>query len=144
MWAVAFAVAVLSVYVQALYSGCAGGDAGELMAMACSGGIPHPPGYPLLMMLGRLWLFVCPTWGSPAWRLSLLSAIFSSASSGLIAYTASLCCRHCKLTGVFAGGIWAFSHLTFKFSTHFEVFSLNNLLCSLLLLLTVDLTTLYA
>jgi hypothetical protein len=138
MWACAFSAAVLSVYIQALHSGCAGGDAGELMAMVCSGGIPHPPGYPLLMLLGRAWLVICPTsWGSPAWRLSLLSAIFSAASSGLIAYTSSLCCRQCKLTGLFAGGIWAFSHLTMKFSTQFEVFSLNNLLCSLLLLLTV-------
>ena len=29
-----------------------GGDSGELMAMSCQRGVAHPPGYPLLTMLG--------------------------------------------------------------------------------------------
>lgn len=29
-----------------------GGDSGELMAMSCQRGVAHPPGYPLLTMMG--------------------------------------------------------------------------------------------
>jgi hypothetical protein len=131
-------ITILAIYVRTLDDGCVGGDAGELMAMTCSGGIPHPPGYPLLMIAGRLWMRACPVQiGSPALRLSLLSAFFGAISSGFIAQ-ATVLCSGCSYAGIFAGGIWAFSHLTWKFSTHFEVFSLNNLFCSILTYLTVS------
>ena len=140
MWTTSLTIAVLSIYIATLHEGCAGGDAGELMAMACSGGIPHPPGYPLLMIVGRIWLLISPKlYRCPAWHLSLLSAIFGSISCGLIAQATTLCCG-CIFSGMLAGGMWAFSHLTWKYSTHFEVFSLNNLLCSLIVYLTVVFT----
>ena len=139
MWFGVFAAAICAVYVQNLHGGCVGGDSGELMAMVCSRGVPHPPGYPLLMIIGQFWLFICPRYfGSPAWRLSLLSAIFGSCSCWFIASTARICCGGCIFSGLLAGGIWAFSDLTWKFSTHFEVFSLNNFLCSILIYLTVS------
>ena len=48
-----------------------GGDTGELMAMSCQRGVAHPPGYPLLTMLGsrcvspKRVLFALPGPGRP-------------------------------------------------------------------------------
>lgn len=36
------------IYAYTAPPGVVGGDSGELMAMACAGGVAHPPGYPLL------------------------------------------------------------------------------------------------
>jgi hypothetical protein len=43
---------VLFAYVRTGYTSLAGGDSGELAAEACALGVAHPPGYPLLTLLG--------------------------------------------------------------------------------------------
>lgn len=58
-------------------TGC--GDSGELIASAYSLGIPHPPGYPLYMITGRLFTLLIP--GNPAMGLNLLSVLFLLFSS---------------------------------------------------------------
>ena len=50
------------------------GDSGEIVTAICSGGIIHPPGYPLFMLLGRLFLGIIPL-GEPAFRLGVLVAL---------------------------------------------------------------------
>ncbi|HEY0733861.1 MAG TPA: DUF2723 domain-containing protein [Herpetosiphonaceae bacterium] len=50
-----------------------GTDGGELTAVALSGGVAHPPGYPTYLLLARLALWI--PWGEPAARLALLSAL---------------------------------------------------------------------
>jgi hypothetical protein len=49
-------------------------DSGEMTAAAVGLGIPHPPGYPLLSLLGHL-ATLFPL-GTPAFRMNLLSASF--------------------------------------------------------------------
>jgi len=58
------------------------GDSGELVAAAATLGIPHPSGYPLYVLLGKLWTMLVPL-GSIAWRMSLLSAVAASLTCGL-------------------------------------------------------------
>ena len=48
------AVTVLSVYVRTMYRSVPGGDSGELIVAGCTGGVAHPPGYPLFTMLAIL------------------------------------------------------------------------------------------
>ena len=50
-------------------------DSGETVTSAWILGIPHPPGYPLYNLLGRLSLLI--PLGSIAFRLNLLSALFT-------------------------------------------------------------------
>lgn len=50
-----------------------GGDSGELMAEGCQLGVAHPPGYPLFVLVAKAAVTVFP-WGSPAFRINLLSA----------------------------------------------------------------------
>lgn len=48
-------------------------DAGEMACDVYTLGIPHPPGYPLYVLLGKIWTFIVP--GNFAWRLNLFSAV---------------------------------------------------------------------
>jgi tetratricopeptide (TPR) repeat protein len=59
------------------------GDSGELVTAVHLLGVPHPTGYPLYVLLGKLWTFLLPV-GSIAWRMSLFSAVCSAgACAGL-------------------------------------------------------------
>lgn len=63
------------------------GDSGELVAAAATLGIPHPSGYPLYVLLGKLWTLAVPL-GSIAFRMSLFSAFFAAAACGLLYWLA--------------------------------------------------------
>jgi tetratricopeptide (TPR) repeat protein len=59
------------------------GDSGELVAAVHTLGIPHPSGYPLYVMLGKLWTVLVPV-GSIAYRMSLFSAAAAAVAVGLL------------------------------------------------------------
>ncbi len=59
------------------------GDSGELVAAVHTLGIPHPSGYPLYVLLGKLWTLVVPV-GSIALRMSLFSAACAAAACALL------------------------------------------------------------
>ena len=46
-------------------------------------GIPHPSGYPLYVLLGKLWTLLVPV-GSIAFRMSLFSAFWAAAACGML------------------------------------------------------------
>ena len=50
-------------------------DSGEMAAAASCLGLPHPPGYPLVTLLGHLAVRLLPL-GTPAFRLNLMSEAF--------------------------------------------------------------------
>ncbi|MFH0778491.1 MAG: DUF2723 domain-containing protein [Candidatus Eisenbacteria bacterium] len=100
-------------------------DSGDLLAASYILGIPHPTGYPVYVLLGRLFTLVMP--GSPAFRVALLS-IFPAALAALLLFRAIT-----KLVegteGLFAGLLGS---LSLAFSLHFwsqavvaEVYSLH-------------------
>ena len=60
-------------------------DSGEFQITSSVLGIPHPPGYPFYTLLGKL-ATLAPL-GSPAWRLNLLSAVFSALTFALLYHT---------------------------------------------------------
>ncbi|MEI7905064.1 MAG: DUF2723 domain-containing protein, partial [Candidatus Firestonebacteria bacterium] len=55
------------------------GDSGEMITASYFLGIPHPPGYPLYTMLGKLLTFI-PV-GTIAFRVNLLASLFSAGSA---------------------------------------------------------------
>ncbi len=59
------------------------GDSGELVAAVYTLGIPHPSGYPLYVLLGKLWTVLVPV-GSIAFRMSLFSALCAGIAVGLL------------------------------------------------------------
>jgi tetratricopeptide (TPR) repeat protein len=80
-WAIAVAIAAVLFAVYAL-GACRSiyvGDSGELVAAVHVLGIPHPSGYPLYVLLGKLWTLLVPI-GSVAFRMSLFSAACAAAA----------------------------------------------------------------
>jgi tetratricopeptide (TPR) repeat protein len=59
------------------------GDSGELVAAVHVLGIPHPSGYPLYVLLGKLWTLLVPV-GSVAFRMSLFSAACAGIAVALL------------------------------------------------------------
>ena len=57
-------------------------DSGELLTAAHHLGVIHPPGYPLWTILAWAWQRILP-FGNIAWRVNLLSALFSALAVGL-------------------------------------------------------------
>jgi hypothetical protein len=55
-----------------------GADGGDLIAAAYTLGIPHPTGYPLYVLLAKLFTFL--PWGDIAYRVNLMSAFFAAAT----------------------------------------------------------------
>ena len=77
------AVAFLAVYAAGACPTIYVGDSGELVAAVATLGIPHPPGYPLYVLLGKLWTLLLP-FGSVAFRMSLFSAFCAGLAVGLL------------------------------------------------------------
>ena len=79
--AVVAAAAAAALYVSTLAPTVQAGDSGELILAAQSLGIPHPPGYPVWVLLGHL-ASIAP-WGTLAARVNALSALLAALSAGL-------------------------------------------------------------
>ena len=79
--ALAFVIA-LAVYARTLLPGVSFGDWAEAQMIPARLGILHPTGYPLYLLLGKLFSLI-PV-GSVAYRANLLSAV---AASGVVAVT---------------------------------------------------------
>ncbi len=131
----AFLVPLL-VYLITLAPSVAFWDAGEFIAAAYTLGVPHPPGTPLYVLLGRIASLI-PV-GDIAVRVNALSAI-AAALSCLFLYLALLRLmrfRHEERPtapwlvrgGALAGGLLAMGGATFwTNATEAEVYALSNL-----------------
>jgi tetratricopeptide (TPR) repeat protein len=62
------------------------GDSGELVTAVYVLGIPHPSGYPLYVLLGKLWTLLVPL-GSIAFRMSLFSAAMGALAVAIAHWT---------------------------------------------------------
>lgn len=129
------ACAVFLVYFSSLPPTVTGEDSGELIVAAHSLGIPHPPGYPLWVLLAHPFTYI--PLGTIAWRVALSSAFFGSLA------VLCLCLITTKLTNNRIASVAA--ALAFGFSQQFwaqnilaEVYALNTLLMALCILLLVE------
>jgi len=81
--AIAAGAAVFALYVLTLSPSTAMWDTSEYIATAHILGIPHPPGNPLFVVLGKAWsLMLAPLGLSVAVRINLLAAFTSAAAAG--------------------------------------------------------------
>ncbi|MGA7614466.1 MAG: DUF2723 domain-containing protein [Thermoanaerobaculia bacterium] len=131
--AAVLAIATFAVYVSGACRTIFVGDSGELVTAAHVLGIPHPSGYPLYVLLGKLWTLVFP-FGSIAWRMSIFSALFAAAAVGVLA----LAVRETgagRIAAAFAGLLLAFSGSFWAEANIQRVYSLNALAVALATLL---------
>ncbi len=73
----------LLLYAATLAPGVVGGDPGEHQFVPYILGIPHRTGYPLFVLVGKLWTLIFPA-GSIAYRMNFLSATFAAATVGMM------------------------------------------------------------
>jgi len=80
------AISLMALYLSTMAPGLTwanyGADGGEFIAAVATGGVPHPSGYPLYMLIARLFQFL-PV-GSLAFRTNLLSATATVAAAVLV------------------------------------------------------------
>lgn len=109
------------VYGSTLAPSVGAGDSGELILAAQSMGIPHPPGYPLWVLLARV--AAALPWGTVAFRVNALSAVLSACAVGLFYLLAARC--GLRKSGRFAATlIFAGSTLLWDSAVQAEVYSL--------------------
>ena len=129
---ITFSIA-LFVYLLTMPSGLTfahhGADGGELIAAAVTLGVPHPPGYPTYILVGKL-ISLLPV-GSVAYRFNLLSALCMAATAAIITLVAMRSSR--RLAGMTVGLLFAFAPLVWSQAIITEVYALNALLLALTL-----------
>src|SRR5689334_8705128 len=139
------ALAALWVYALTLSPTVAwvnlGEDSGDLLAASATLGIPHPTGYPLFVLLGRLATFL-PV-GSIAFRINLVAALAAAVSVYAVARLAFALAPASR--GLLAAGsgaacalLYASSRGAWSQSVLAEVYTLNAAFLGLILWLLVE------
>ena len=105
--ALALFTVALTVYLRTLCPSLYWGDCGELATVAATLGIPHPTGYPLYCLLGKLWTLILP-FGTVVWRMNVLSAVFGALAVACL-YGAARAVGLSRPLALTAGGLLAFS-----------------------------------
>ncbi len=97
---------LLPVYLATMAPGLTwahdGADGGDLATAVVTGGIPHPPGFPTYLILGKLFLALPLLPSDPAWRLNLMSATMAVGAAVFVTMTATTTFRR-SLPAVVAG-----------------------------------------
>lgn len=101
------------------------GDGSELITASVTLGIPHPPGYPTYVLLGKL--FSLLPIGTVAFRFNLFSAITVAVAAGFVTAVAQhLTPTDCRPGAALATGLsFAFAPLVWSQAVITEVYGLN-------------------
>ena len=127
-------VFTLIVYSLTMFRTTAGGDAGEILAVSCSGGILHPPGYPLVSIIGQF-AAALPGSAEPAWRIGLFLSAIPSAGAATMLCANLLFLTDSVFVALICSLLYGFSSLVWTYATTVEVFAINNFILSVIFLL---------
>ncbi len=133
-WFAFVSIASFIIYLLTLSETIYYGDSAEFIVTGLKNGVPHPPGYPLFVAIAHLFSKI--PFGSVAWRINLLSAVFGSLSAGMVFLIIKLLTRN-KLFSISVALFYAFMPLFWLYSLVAEVFSINNFFLSLILFLII-------
>lgn len=109
-------------------------DGGELITASMTLGVPHPPGYPLYILLGKL--FSSIPLGTVAYRYNLFSAVCAAGAAGLLVLTIGALYRT-RVSAPIASAaslLFAFTPLVWSQAIVAEVYALNALVLAAFLL----------
>lgn len=98
-------------------------DSGDFATAAYVWGIPHPPGFPLLTILGKLIMLTAPI-GTMAWRMGLVSSAAGALACMMVFLTAAALTKN-RLAATIAAAAFAVSGWLWSQSTIIEAYSLN-------------------
>lgn len=122
-----FLVIVSTLYALTSSPYLVGGDNGEFATLYATGGVAHPSGFPLYLMILRAfsWLPVA----TPAKGAALVTAALGVAAVALL-YAAALNWGTNRIAALLAAAVYAVSPLVWDLATHAEVFTLNAVLAA--------------
>eukprot|EP00040_Diaphanoeca_grandis_P019148 m.100896 g.100896 ORF g.100896 m.100896 type:complete len:653 (+) comp27284_c0_seq1:96-2054(+) len=120
----------LACYTSTVSPSILGGDSGELISVSHELGVAHPPGYPTFVLVANFFSSLVP-FGTVAWRINILSAIFASFA-GLLLHCSTVALTGSLSAGVVSVALFSFSRLQWLYSVTGEVFALNNLFTAVL------------
>lgn len=135
-------ISLAAVYVSTLAPGLtwanAGSDGGDLITAAATGGVPHPTGYPLYLLMARSFQFL--PLGSLAFRTNLLSAMATVLAAALVYGSVVQALQPSGslrpwLAGLVAGYAFGLAPLVWSQAVITEVYALQACLVALLLYL---------
>lgn len=147
-WAVAALVAAVlgALYVRTLAPTVLAADSGEFQLAAYLGGIAHPTGYPLYLMLGWAWSHALPV-GDPAYRVNLFSALWAALAVGTLYLLARRTLHRLRILAVsplltrpvaaLAAVTFGVSHIFWSQAVAAEVYSLHAFWTAAILLLAL-------
>jgi hypothetical protein len=113
-----------------------GSDGGDLIAAAATGGVAHPTGYPLYLLLARLFQLL-PV-GTLAFRTNLMSALFAALAAWLvyeIVVRAVMPASVSWLAGLLSGLAFGLAPLVWSQAVITEVYTLQAFLTALVVYL---------
>ena len=124
-WHVAFAALALGVplwiYARTLTASVPFWDSGEFIATSNILGLPHPPGSPVVTMLGRLICLI--PFQSVAWRVNFLSSIASSLTALFTFLVTARALRRWFAAGAPAAAQWIACEVGGLVAAYFLAFS---------------------
>jgi tetratricopeptide (TPR) repeat protein len=102
------------------------GDGGDFITASYTLGVPHPPGYPLYTLLGKLFLSLPIPGGvsQAAWRMNFMSAFFGALTT-LLVYFLIRRITKCNWLAFFAALAVAFARTFWSQAVITEVYTLN-------------------
>ncbi len=117
------AAIAFGVYLRTLFPGLGGGgDVAKFQYVGSVLGTPHPPGYPLYILVS--FCFAQTPLGSLAWRMNMMSAFFAVVAVALCyAILVRLGCR--RMVAVAAALALAFDRYLWSKAVYAEVYSLT-------------------
>lgn len=140
------AVVAFAVYVRTLEPSVPTGDGAELVTAAWLLGVPHPPGYPLFTLLGHVFTWL--PFGSPAYRVNLMSAVFAAGAVALVAFATYRLLDEAReawvsrwtivVAALVSGLALAFSSAFWGYGVVAEVFALNSFFASLIVVILLE------
>jgi len=104
-------------------------DSGDLITAGYTLGIPHPPGYPLYSVLGKIFSVIIP-YGNIAYRLNLMSVFFSIFTGIIIILMFSSSNEF--LTGIIVASVYIFSKSVWSLSHVSEMYTISTFFVALI------------
>ncbi|MGB8644903.1 MAG: DUF2723 domain-containing protein [Anaerolineae bacterium] len=115
-------------YLRTLAPGVLDGDSGEWQYMSNILGVAHSTGYPLYLLIGKV--FTLLPIGNPAWRVNLVSATSAALAVGVI-YLLAYRVSQSRIAAAVAAALMAVAPTLWASAVEAEVYALNTLLLSL-------------
>lgn len=130
-WAVFFVT--YFIYLLTVYPTVQTEDSGELITAAVTPDIAHPPGYPLYIVVGKIFSSLIP-FGNMAWRMNIMSVFFGAATAQLL-YTIIKQRTKNDLIAFGSSLFYALTNIVWAQSNRAEVYTLNTFCIGLIVYL---------